>query len=403
MPLTTPVDLGTAGDFAVLSTTSLAGTAATTVSGGNVGCTGAITGFSTGYITSGIEASAEATALAISDLTIAIAEVTSRTGGTLLPAEIGGQTLTPGLYRTTGAATMATSITLDGVGNYVFQIPAAFGVSAGADVILINGAEPDSIFWQVTGAYTSAAGTMWNGSVLGGAAVSTACTSGEEVAGTCGVNGRMLTKLGAMILTNTMLAFSYSAATLAIFATAERALIIAALTNLAPFSLTIPTGEIVVITPQFGDSATSIVKSIVDTYTLTPNNIRMVWAMFYGDNEIENHTLNAYIISDPNFKLRPKSQFRGNWSKIASNSYTRIVTLKTSESSYTIPLDIRFCIGFYQLELIKFWDSSYNYQAWIDNSDSFLTSSSLISTIEVGSIIRVMLLGEVSYLRAALG
>jgi hypothetical protein len=402
MPLTTPVDLGASGDFAVLSTTFLAGTDSTTVSGGNIGCIGAITGFKTGYITSGVEASAEATTLAIADLTVAIEDVKSRTGGTILPSEIGGLTLKPGLYRTTGATTMATSITLDGVGNYVFQIPATLGVSAGADVILINGAESDSIFWQVTGAYTSEAGTMWNGSVLGGGSVSTACTVGEETAGTCGVNGRMLTKLGAMILTNTTLAFSYSAATLETFAAAERALILSSLKKLSPFHLKLPTGETVVITPEFGESATTIVRSIVDTYALSSNNTNMIWAMFYGDSEIENNTLNAYTISDPNFKLRPKSNDRGNWGKIASDTYTRIITLKTIESSYTIPVDIRFSIGFYQLELLKYLDSSYDYQAWIDNSESFLSSSALINTIEAGSIIRVIMLEKISYLRAAL-
>ncbi len=90
--------------------------------------------------------------------------------------ELGGKTLTPGVYKIGGAATLASPVTLDAEGDpeavFIMQIVGAFGSTASeGNVILMNDAQSANVFWIVEGAVSMGASTHMEGTILGGAAV----------------------------------------------------------------------------------------------------------------------------------------------------------------------------------------------------------------------------------------
>jgi hypothetical protein len=66
---------------------------------------------------------------------------------------IGGKTLTPGLYKWTNNVTVPTNVTLSGGANdvWIFQIAGNMTVSSAVKVTLVGGAQAKNIFWQVAG------------------------------------------------------------------------------------------------------------------------------------------------------------------------------------------------------------------------------------------------------------
>ena len=130
-------------------------------------------------------------------------------------ANLGGLTLTPGVYKAPAGSFMITGndLTLDGQGNanatFVFQMASTLtvggpGAAFPQSVILINGAQAKNVFWQVGSAATINAGgggTMV-GSILAqdGAAFSTA---GNVAIVT--LNGRVLSLGASVTLVNTVI------------------------------------------------------------------------------------------------------------------------------------------------------------------------------------------------------
>jgi hypothetical protein len=106
-----------------------------------------------------------------------------------------GETLLPGVYDVAGAASIAGTLTLDGNNetNPLFIIRAnagAFNTAASVEVILTNGATSENIFWIADGAIGLGAGTKISGNLFSNGA---AVAGGSSI-----VNGRLLTKLGAI-------------------------------------------------------------------------------------------------------------------------------------------------------------------------------------------------------------
>ncbi|RTY73078.1 DUF3494 domain-containing protein [Flavobacterium sp. LS1P28] len=106
-----------------------------------------------------------------------------------------GETLLPGVYNVSGAASIAGTLTLNGNNeiNPIFIVRAnagAFNTGAGTNVILTNGATAKNVFWIADGAVGLGASTNISGTLFShGAAVAGANTT---------VNGRLLTTLGAI-------------------------------------------------------------------------------------------------------------------------------------------------------------------------------------------------------------
>nr|AGE93834.1 antifreeze protein [Glaciozyma antarctica] len=90
--------------------------------------------------------------------------------------DLGGRTLTPGLYYFNAAVTWSTDVTLQGgcADVFVFQVGGALGCAAGAKIILTGGVQANNIFWVVNGAITTGADSVLHGIFLTNAAATIA-------------------------------------------------------------------------------------------------------------------------------------------------------------------------------------------------------------------------------------
>lgn len=173
----TPVSLGSAGYFRILSKAGISTTGTTDVTG-NIGVSPisstAITGFgltlhpsnlfSTSTLVGGRVLAPDYAPRTGAFLTLAVGDMerayTDAAGRTLPDftelgaGNIGGMTLAPGLYKWgTGLVIPSNGVTLSGgeSGVWIFQVAQDLSVRNGATVTLSGGANPSRIFWQVAG------------------------------------------------------------------------------------------------------------------------------------------------------------------------------------------------------------------------------------------------------------
>jgi len=109
---------------------------------------------------------------AISDMNAAYTNAAGRTSPdftNLGSGEIGGLTLTPGLYKWTTGVTISNDVTISGGPNDVFimQISGTLTMASAKSVILSGGVKAENIFWQLSGAMTIGANAVFKGIVLG--------------------------------------------------------------------------------------------------------------------------------------------------------------------------------------------------------------------------------------------
>lgn len=168
-----PVVLGAAGNFAVLAGSTVTNTGASQVTGDlGVSPGTAVTGFPPGTVNGTIHAGDPAAAQAIADLTTAIGDAAGRTVGPVSVAgNIGGQTLTPGLYASTSSLAISSGdLTLDAQGNanavFIFQIASSLTTTSGRQVILAGGAQASNIFWQVGSSATIGTNSVFKGTIM---------------------------------------------------------------------------------------------------------------------------------------------------------------------------------------------------------------------------------------------
>jgi hypothetical protein len=121
-----------------------------------------------------------------SALTAAYNDAMGRTLPTTVSGDIGGLTLTPGLYMSTSSLGITGVLTLNGQGDansvFIFQIGSSLTTATGSQVKLIGGAQAANIFWQVGSSATLGTYSIFNGTIL--AQVSVSLLTGAALNGT---------------------------------------------------------------------------------------------------------------------------------------------------------------------------------------------------------------------------
>ncbi len=184
------VNLGTAGNYAILAKSAISTTGTTSIVGDmglSPSAASFITGFAlstppTTFTTSGLvtgkvyasdyDAPTPATlTTAVLDMQAAYTDAAGRTlpDYTELGAgNIDGLTLAPGLYKWGTGVSIPIGVTLTGGANdvWIFQIAQDLTVGNGAIVTLAGGAQARNIFWQVAGQVTLGTTSAFKGIIL---------------------------------------------------------------------------------------------------------------------------------------------------------------------------------------------------------------------------------------------
>jgi hypothetical protein len=168
-----PIDLGTAASYAVLTGSTVTNTGATILQGDlGVWPGTAITGFPPGILTSGaVQAGGAAAMQAQADLATSYDFAASEgCDSTLTGQDLGGLTLTPGVYCFASSAQLTGHLTLNAQGDpnalFLFKIGSTLTTAANSDVSFSNGDGGRNVDWQVGSSATLGSGTVFAGNIL---------------------------------------------------------------------------------------------------------------------------------------------------------------------------------------------------------------------------------------------
>ncbi len=201
-----PVDLATAGPFVALAGSTVTNTGPSVLNGDlGVAPGTALVGFGLPAVVNGATHDNDAVAAqAQADLTTAY---DAAAGQPVLPAndltgtDLGNRTLKAGAYRYTSSAQLTGPLTLDAEGDpnaqFVFEISSSLTTASASSVVLLNGASPCNVFWQVGSSATLGSATEFAGNVM----ALTSISLNDAVH----VRGRMLARNGQLSLINDVL------------------------------------------------------------------------------------------------------------------------------------------------------------------------------------------------------
>ena len=170
-----PVNLGAAADYVILAESGIS-TVPTAAVTGNLGISPAAATFITGFSLVADSTNASSTSqqvtgkvyaadytpptpsnltTAVSDMQLAFTNAAGRAPSVteLGAGNIGGMTLTPGVYKWGTGLLIPTDVTLAGNATdvWIFQIAQDLTMSSGTKIVLSGGALPKNVVWQVAG------------------------------------------------------------------------------------------------------------------------------------------------------------------------------------------------------------------------------------------------------------
>jgi hypothetical protein len=207
------VNLGIAGDFAILSKTGITDVYQSAITG-DIGaspitgaailvrCTEVVGTIYTVDAAGPLPCSVtNATRLttAIGDMQTAYTDAAGRTNPDFLnlgAGNIGGKTLTPGLYKWTTALNIPTDITISGSPTdvFIFQIAGTLKLSSAVRMTLTGGVQAKNIFWVVSDAVTCGTTSHFEGNILG--------MTGINLQTKATINGRLLAQTAVTLQMN---------------------------------------------------------------------------------------------------------------------------------------------------------------------------------------------------------
>ena len=167
------INLGTAASFGVLAGSAVTNTGSTVIAG-NVGVWPgtAVSGFPPGIVSGGTLHVGDAVAqTAQTDLTTAYnAAAGLSVTTTLTGQDLGGMTLTPGVYFFSSSAQLTGTLTLNDLGNpnavFVFQIGSTLTTASNSAVVFTSSLTDKNVYWQVGSSATLGTTTVFTGNIL---------------------------------------------------------------------------------------------------------------------------------------------------------------------------------------------------------------------------------------------
>jgi hypothetical protein len=209
------VNLGIAGEFAILSKSGITDVYKSTITGdiGASPITGAAIKVSCAEVAGTIFTvdaagplpcritNASRLTTAVGNMQTAYTDVAGRSNPNFLnlgAGNIGGKTLKAGLYKFTTALIIPTDITISGNSTdvWIFQVAGTLNVSSAVRITLAGGAQAKNIFWQTSGAVTLGTTSHFEGNILS--------QTGINLQTGASINGRMLAQTAVTLQMNTV-------------------------------------------------------------------------------------------------------------------------------------------------------------------------------------------------------
>lgn len=214
------VDLGMAGDFAILAKSGVSTVPISAITG-DVGVSPAAATFLTGFAlildsSNQFSTSTQVTGhlfaadyapptpanltTSVLNMETAFTDAAGRAPGVtdLGAGNVGGMTLAPGVYKWGTGLLIPTDLTLNGSATdvWIFQVAQDLTVSTATDVVLTGGALAKNVFWQVTGLVDIGTTAHLEGIVL--------CATGITLGTGASVHGRLLAQTAVVLDGNTV-------------------------------------------------------------------------------------------------------------------------------------------------------------------------------------------------------
>jgi len=209
------VNLGVAGNFAILSKTGITDVYKSTIVGdiGSSPITGAAILLTCDEVSGTIYSvdaagplpctvtNATMLTTAVSDMETAYTDAAGRINPNFLElgaGNIGGLTLTPGLYKWTSTLIIPTDVTISGGPDdvWIFQVAGTMTMSSAVRITLAGGAQAKNIFWVTAGAVTFGTTSHFEGNILG--------QTGINMQTGATINGRMLAQTAVTLQMNSV-------------------------------------------------------------------------------------------------------------------------------------------------------------------------------------------------------
>jgi hypothetical protein len=196
-----------ASNFTVMAASAITNTGPTTITGNlaiSPNKASSVTGFPPGVVTG---AKDEDNAVAIKAHTDLVTTYNDAARATpfknMSGVNLGGKTLTPGVYHFSSSAQLTGTLTLNGEGRsgslFIFQIGSTLTTATRSRVVLIGRANSCNVFWQVTSSATLGTATSFQGNLI--ALTSITMVTGATIGVGGGLNGgRALARNGALTL-----------------------------------------------------------------------------------------------------------------------------------------------------------------------------------------------------------
>jgi hypothetical protein len=211
------VNLGTSGNYVILAQSAINNSSTSAITGDvalSPAAASYITGMAltaaTGYATSTqvtgkVYAAdmADPTPInlttAVGDMVAAYNDAAGRPSPDFLElgtGNLGGKTLSPGLYKWTSTVTMPSDVTISGGANdiWIFQISGDLTMSSAVRITLEGGAQAKNIFWQIAGQATIGTNAHFEGIILSKTGITFQTTST--------INGRALAQTAVILDSN---------------------------------------------------------------------------------------------------------------------------------------------------------------------------------------------------------